>query len=114
MTILANLDSLVEAIIKGMTHGGCDGSYMREQSPILGSVAWKVKDPSLGQPIEGTVQTTGDAREVNAYCSKLQGIHAILLAISAIVPSTTKWKAPSQSDVTTKGVLLARTGIGSR
>jgi hypothetical protein len=62
MTIPANLDSLVQAIINGTAHGGCDGSYMREQSPILGLAAWKVEDPALGQVIEGTVQTTGDAR----------------------------------------------------
>jgi hypothetical protein len=84
MTIPANLDSLVQAIIDSTAHGGCDGSYMREQSPILGSAAWKVEDPASGQAIEGTVQTTGDAHEVNAYRSKLQGNHAILLAISTV------------------------------
>jgi hypothetical protein len=84
MTIPPNLNSLVQAIIDGTAHGGCDGSYMREQSPNLGSAAWKVEDPASGQAIEGTVQTTGDAREVHAYCSEFQGIHAILLAISAV------------------------------
>jgi hypothetical protein len=84
MTIPANLDSLVQAITDGTAHGGCDGSYMREQSPILGSAAWKVEDPASGQAIEGTVQTTGDTREVNAYRSELQGIHAILFAISGV------------------------------
>jgi hypothetical protein len=33
---------------------------------------------------DGSVQTTGDACEVNAYCSKLQGIHTIPRAISTV------------------------------
>jgi hypothetical protein len=63
MTFLANLDCLVDqAIINGMAHGGCDSSYMQEQSPTLGLAAWKVEDPASGQAIEGTAQTTGDAQ----------------------------------------------------
>jgi hypothetical protein len=57
---------------------------MRELSTNLGAAAWKGKDSASGQAIYGTVQTTGNNFEVNAYRSELQGIHAKLLAISAV------------------------------
>jgi hypothetical protein len=80
----SNLAPLVQAIINGTAQGCCDGSYMRELSTNLGAAAWKVEDPASGQAIHGTVQTSGNDFEVNAYRSELQGIHAKLLAISAV------------------------------
>jgi hypothetical protein len=80
----ANLDLLVQSIVNGSAYGGCDGSYMPELSRSLGAAAWKLEDPMSRQAVEGTVQTSGHQADVNAYRSELQGIHTLLLALSAV------------------------------
>jgi hypothetical protein len=80
----AQLDPLAQAIMMGSAHGCCNGSYMPELSTELGAAAWTVEDPVTLQAIQGTTQTTGEERVVNAYRSELQGIHSILFAITAV------------------------------
>jgi hypothetical protein len=83
-TFPADMESLVQAIRNGTAHGCCDGSYMPELSSELGAAAWKVEDPDSGQAMWGTTQTSGTALDVNAYRSELQGIHTILMAVTAV------------------------------
>lgn len=80
-----DLGAFVQAIINGMAHVCSDGSDMWELSPELGAAAWIAEDPISGQAIRGTMQTlSGEGWVVNAYRSELQGIHSILLAITAV------------------------------
>jgi hypothetical protein len=80
----AQLDHLLHAITTSTAHGCCDSSYMRERSTTLGAAAWKIEDPVSQQSVQGTVQTTSDEQDINAYRSKLQGIHTVLLATAVI------------------------------
>jgi hypothetical protein len=57
---------------------------MKELSTDLGGAAWKVEDPTMGHAMWGTTQTSGSERDVNPYRSELQGIHALLLAVTAV------------------------------
>jgi hypothetical protein len=57
---------------------------MPDLSLELGTAAWKVEDPVSGQAMWGTTQTSGSAHDVNSYRSELQGIHAILLAVTTV------------------------------
>jgi hypothetical protein len=78
-----DLDPIVQAIRNGTAHGCCDGSYMPDLSTELGAAAWKVEDPASCQSMWGTTQTSGAERDVNSYRSELQGIYALLLAVTA-------------------------------
>jgi hypothetical protein len=74
---------LILAIKEGRAHGACDGSYMPALAPDLGTASWKIEDPQSRQIMEGTVETSGLATDVDSYRSELQGIHAMLLGLLA-------------------------------
>ena len=84
-------DSIAQALIKGTAQGVCDGSYKPKTTDELGTAAWVIEDADRvvdhnysPRSCVGVVRTTGTRREINAYRSELQGIHAILLAVKAI------------------------------
>jgi hypothetical protein len=74
---------LILAIEEGRAHGACDGSYMPKLATDLGAASWKSEDPQSQQAMQGTVQTSGLATDVDSYRSKLQGVHAMLLGLLA-------------------------------
>jgi len=78
--------SLAEAITKGTAHGVCDGSYMPELDATIGTAGWKAEDSEFpgGSCCRGATPTSGTSNEINAYRSEFQGIHAILLALTAV------------------------------
>jgi hypothetical protein len=61
-----------------------DGSYMAKQSTELGSAAWMIEDLQTGDSCKGMVRTSGTEREVNAYQSELQGLHAAVTSLWVI------------------------------
>ena len=74
---------LIRAIEEGRAHGACDGSYMPKLATDLGAASWKIEDPQSRQAMQGTVQTSGLATDVDSYRSELQGVHAMLLGLLA-------------------------------
>jgi hypothetical protein len=76
-------DHLILAIQEGRAHGACDGSYMPALASELGTASWKIEDPQSRQAMQGTVQTSGVATDVDSYHSELQGVHAMLLGLLA-------------------------------
>jgi hypothetical protein len=74
---------LILAIEEGRAHGACDGSYMPKLAQDLGAASWKIEDPQSRQAMQGTVQTSGSATDVDSYRSELQGVHAMLLGLLA-------------------------------
>jgi hypothetical protein len=76
--------NLLKAIREGTAIGVCDGSYMQELAPELGTAAWRIEDPETQEGILGTVQTTGVEEEVDSYRSELQGVHTMLLGLWVI------------------------------
>jgi hypothetical protein len=62
-----------------------DGSYMAKQSTELGSTAWIVEDLQTGDSCKGMVRTSATENEVNAYRSKLQGLHAAVASLLRVI-----------------------------
>jgi len=80
-----NVEQMAHAIQTGTAIGACDGSYMPERSKAHGATAWVLQtSPSEQCFLSGSCSTSGIPREVNAYRSELQGIHAVLLALTVI------------------------------
>jgi hypothetical protein len=65
-------DHLILAIQEGRAHGACNGSYMPTLASELGTASWKIEDPQSHQAMQGTVQTSGGAKDVDSYRSELQ------------------------------------------
>jgi hypothetical protein len=78
-----NLTHLILAIREGCAQGVCDGSYMPKLALDLGAASWIIEDPATQQVMQGSVQTSGEAHEVDSYRSELQGVHAMLLGLFA-------------------------------
>jgi hypothetical protein len=75
---------IATAISEGHALMVADGSYMVKQSTELGSAAWMIEDLQTGDSCKGMVQTLGTGNEVNAYRSKLQGLHAAVASLWVI------------------------------
>jgi len=77
---------LALAILLGHAHGVCDGSYMPSLWLDLGAATWFLEDSSSPghHTCYGSLHSTGGPGISNAYQSKLQGMHAMLLAIQSI------------------------------
>ena len=73
--------NLIRAIQEGRAQGVCDGSYMQDLSPDLGTAAWCVEDPLSQDRMSGLTQTSGTEEEVDPYRSELQGVHTMLLGL---------------------------------
>ena len=81
----AHAPSLARAIQAGTAIGVADGSYMKERSTEHGATAWLLQpEPDSKKYCLGQCSTSGTPREVNAYRSELQGVHALLLMIMVI------------------------------
>jgi len=83
--MFTHAEVIVAAIHRGDAIGASNGSYMAQQSQAHGSAAWGLQDPVSQALCTGIVRTSGvdceATSEVNAYCSKLQGLHTMLLAV---------------------------------
>lgn len=71
------------SIRNGTATAVSDGSYMAAVNPELGTASWIIESDT-GLSVNGVVQTSGMPKEVNAYRSELQGIHANMMALKAI------------------------------
>lgn len=76
-----DLVPIAQALHHGTAIRCCDGSYMPALSSSLGATVWRLEDPTTGQFIWGTSQTSGTEQVVNAYWFELQGIYMILLGV---------------------------------
>lgn len=85
---ISNLESNSAALATAFSEGKglavADGSYMPLQNSRLGSAGWYLQHIDTRKGCKGVVQTLGDKHEVNAYCSELQGLHSLLMAILAV------------------------------
>jgi len=72
-----------DAIWLGTAHGIFDRSYMSATSPDFATAAWLLKDSHfLHQNLcHNITYVSGPSAEVNASCTELQGLHALLLVI---------------------------------
>jgi len=77
---------LALAILLGQAQGICNGSYMPSLHRDLGAAAWFLEDStSPGLHIcYGSLHSTGGPGISNAYHAELQGMHAMLLAVSSV------------------------------
>ena len=75
--------ALAEGIVNGTALCSSDGAYKPRYSR-LGAAAWIAEGQPNGVQCTGRCQTSGNRKEVNAYRSELQGLHAIMLALTAV------------------------------
>lgn len=78
---------LATAIRNGSAHGVSDGSYMPGLSRSLAAAAWTLEDslnPLISVCHGVTLLSSLDESQINAYRAELQGIHAMLLALTAV------------------------------
>jgi len=85
-----------------MAHGVCDGSYMSEASPDSATAAWLLEDSCL--PCQGITHVSGPPSETNAYHTKLQGLHALLMAVKGLC---------SFHSITTRSVIMGCNNLGA-
>ena len=76
--------TLAEAIRKGTAIGVSDGSYKPNQATHLASAGWIVQDLHTKKHIGGVLRVSGNPKETNAYRAELQGLHAMLMAITIL------------------------------
>ena len=50
----------------------------------LGAAAWVIENPLSGCTMQDASQMLGPSQEVDSYWSELQGMHTLLLALSAV------------------------------
>jgi len=98
--------ALTEAIMLGMAHGVCDGSYTSEASLEYATATWLLEDSRFPHQSLwcSIVHVSGITTDINAYQAELQGLHALLLAIKAIC---------SYYSVTSGSVLVGCNNLGA-
>lgn len=72
------------SFVKGKGLAIADGSCMSLRNDKLRAAAWYLQHSDSCIGYNGVVQTSGDEYEVNAYHSKLPGLHSAFMAILAI------------------------------
>jgi len=77
--------SLLQAIVTGSALGICDGSYMPQRYPHLAAAAWILHSGSeQASTCHGVTQVHGQPAVINSFRAELQGMHALLLALTHI------------------------------
>ena len=83
--ILTGQEAVAAAIKKeGTAQAVCDGLYMPNVNRDLGMASWVIQCTQSEAHCQGVIQTAGEADDVNAYWSELQGIHKCLMVIQAV------------------------------
>ncbi len=81
-----NGQAIAHAIHLGTAHRVCDGLYMSKVSPDFSTTAWLLEDICLPHLhlCQGIVHVSGPPSAANAYHAELQGLHALLMAITGL------------------------------
>jgi len=78
--------AVTNAIHLGAAQGVCDGSYMSAAIPDFAMTTWLLEDSHF--PYQnlyyGITHVSGSPADTNVYCAKLQGLHALLVAIKGL------------------------------